>query len=74
MVHPIYLLPCAIGDMFAQAYTSRQLTQADRYGLMAAMLDENLTDEEIQALDRLLHSLHRGRLQVSSEISAVIKD
>jgi hypothetical protein len=65
------LLPGAISDLFAQASYSGKITLADRYGLMAAFLEDRLSDEERESIDRLLHALHRGRMRVVSEISAV---
>ena len=69
---PINLLPSAIAELFAQASTTGAITKADRYGLMAAILDETITQEEKQAIDRMLHALCRGRLQMVNEISAVM--
>jgi hypothetical protein len=69
---PINLLPSAIGELFAQVATTGRITKADRYGLMAAILDENLGEEERWAIDRMLHALCRGRLQMVNEISAVM--
>ncbi len=66
------LLPGAIGEMIAQVSQTRQLTKADRYGLMAAIITEAISDEERQAIDRLLRSVVRKRIQINNEISAVI--
>ncbi|MDY7014589.1 MAG: hypothetical protein SVX43_13505 [Cyanobacteriota bacterium] len=38
----------------------------DRYGLMAASMDDTLDEEERQAVNRILRSVVRGRLQVAS--------
>ena len=67
----INLLPHAIGDLFARVSCTGQITKADRYGLMAAILEENITYEERRAIDRLLHFAYRGRLEIVNEISAV---
>jgi molybdenum cofactor guanylyltransferase len=48
------LLPGALYDLFAQVSISGYLTQADRYGLMAALLEENLDTEERSVIDRML--------------------
>ena len=69
---PLNLLPSAISELFAQASTTGAITKADRYGLMAAILDETLGEEERRAIDRMLHALRRGRLQMVNEISAVM--
>jgi hypothetical protein len=71
MMSPVNLLPGAISEMFAQVSMTHRLTLADRYGLLAALLDEaTLTDEERRALDRLLHALRKGRIQVVNDLSA----
>lgn len=67
----IRLIPGAISDLFAQVSRSGRLTLADRYGLMAAILDDTLTEEERDCVNRLLHALRRGRMQVVNEISAL---
>lgn len=71
MEFSLNLLPCALSDVIVQAYTKGQLTQADRYGLMAAILEQNLSEEEQHAINRLLHLYHRGRLQLTDELSAI---
>ena len=65
------LLPSAISELFAQVTRSGQLTRADRYGLMAAVMSEGLNEEERTAIDRLLYAINRGRVQLSDELSAL---
>ena len=65
------LLPGAIADLFAQSSSSSKITLADRYGLLAALLEDSLTEEERASIDRILYALHRGRIKVVSEISAL---
>lgn len=65
------LLPGAISDLFAQVSCSGNITLADRYGLMAAILEDSLPEEERASIDRLLYSLYRGRMKVVNEISAL---
>jgi hypothetical protein len=48
------------------------MTKADRYGLMAALLEEELGSEEKRVIDRLLRAVHRGRLAIAEEVSAVV--
>lgn len=72
MVTQVKLLPCALSELYAQAFTSGSITQADRWGLMAAVLDESLTEEERSSVDRILHAVRRGRLQIVNEISALL--
>lgn len=65
----IQLLPTALSELFAEVSASRRLTLADRYGLMAAMLDENLGEEEKAAIDRMLRSVRLGRVRVVEDLS-----
>lgn len=67
----IRLLPGAISDLFAQASSTNQITLADRYGLLAALLEESITEEERASIDRLLYALYRGRLKVAAELSTL---
>ncbi len=68
----VKLLPTALSELFASASHSGRLTLADRYGLMAALLEESLSEEERRAIDRLLHSVRQRRLSVADEISTVL--
>lgn len=68
----VSLLPGALSDLFAQATLSGSLTKADCYGLMAALLEEELGKEERSAIDRLLGAIRRGRIRVINEISSVM--
>lgn len=68
----ICLLEGALPELFAQATQSGRLTKADRYGILAALLQaETLTDEEKFAIDRMLFAVSRGRVQLVDEVSAV---
>ena len=63
------LLPNAIADLFAQATCSGQLTLADRYGILAAVMAKELDREERTAIDRMLYAVRRGRMQLADELS-----
>ncbi|NER36476.1 MAG: hypothetical protein F6J93_21240 [Oscillatoria sp. SIO1A7] len=67
----IMLLPFGLPEMLAQVTETGRITIADRYGLMAAVLDESLGEEYRSCIDRMLHALHRGRLKMVDEISTV---
>lgn len=71
MLH-LQLLPTALSELFLSASISGYLTLADRYGLMAALLDDSLLEEERSIIDRLLYAVNRGRITVVDEISAVL--
>jgi hypothetical protein len=67
----ISLLPGAIAELFAQVSNSGVITVADRYGLMAALMEDKITEEERSCIDRLLHAAYRGRLKVVDDLSVV---
>jgi len=62
-------LPSAISELFLQSSLSGKITLADRYGLLAALLNESISEDEIHCIDRLLYSLRRGRVQIVDELS-----
>lgn len=66
------LLPGALSELFAQVSISGYITKADRYGLMAALLQEGIDSEEIRVIDRLLRAIRRGHISLVEEISAVV--
>jgi hypothetical protein len=66
------LLPTALSDLTAHVAESGNITLADRYGLMAAIFDESISDEERFAIDRLLRAVCRGRFRLVDELSAVM--
>ncbi|MEB3211757.1 MAG: hypothetical protein VKL39_10390 [Leptolyngbyaceae bacterium] len=66
------LLPSAIGEITAQVARSKEITLADRYGLMAAILSDSLKEEERDAIDRLLRAVCRGRFTIVNDISALL--
>jgi hypothetical protein len=71
MQPPVQLLQSALSDLFAQVNATGYITLADRYGLMAAIFDESLTEEERCSVDRLLRSVRRGRIKIVDDISTV---
>ncbi|HEY9665300.1 MAG TPA: hypothetical protein V6C91_00770 [Coleofasciculaceae cyanobacterium] len=71
MLPPVRLLPGAVAELFAQVSISGKITLADRYGLMAALLEDSISQEERDSIDRLLRALYRGRMKVVDEISAM---
>ncbi len=66
------ILPGAIAELFAQATYSGQLTQADRYGIAAALLSGDLSEEEQGSINRLLQAVKRQRITLSPELSVVL--
>jgi hypothetical protein len=70
MTPSLQLLPGALSEMIASVAETGILTRADRYGLMAAILDESLSDDELAATNRLLRAVLKGRVQVLDLLSA----
>lgn len=68
---PISLLPSAISELFAQVSSTGKITLADRYGIMAAILEGSADEEEMHCLNRLLYALQRGKIEVVDDLSAV---
>ncbi len=68
----VNLLPTALYELFATASVSGRLTVADRYGLMAALLEESLLEEEIRVINRLLYAVRKGRIALVDEISFLL--
>lgn len=58
----LQLLPGSISAILADAAETKTLTKSDRFGLLAAILDETLQDDERRAIDRILRSVYRGRV------------
>lgn len=64
----LLLLPGAVSEMLASVSQNKKLTLGDRYGLLAAALDETLPEEERLAINRILRSVLRGKVNVTQEI------
>jgi hypothetical protein len=65
----IELIPGAISEMFASSSQTKTLTLADRYGIMAALTNEFIGEEELQTLNRLIRYIVKGRIQVVDQLS-----
>ncbi|MBD2312613.1 hypothetical protein H6G20_13155 [Desertifilum sp. FACHB-1129] len=64
------LLPTALADLFAQVSAQGYITTADRYGLLAALLDDDsLSEEEKTAINRLLWAVAKKRIAIVEQIS-----
>jgi hypothetical protein len=70
MLPQIQLIPGAISEILASVSETGILTLADRYGLMAAALDESLDEEERGCVNRLLRSVLKGRVTLVTDLSA----
>jgi hypothetical protein len=69
---PIQLIPGAISELLAVVRDTHKITKADRYGVMAAILDESISEKDRFSLDLLLRSISRGRVQIVDELSTVL--
>jgi len=67
----LQLIPGAISEMLATVSDTKTLSLADRYGLMAAILDENLPEEDRYCINRLLRSTLRGKISLGQEFSTL---
>jgi len=67
----IQLIPGAISEILASVTDTGSLTLADRYGLMAAVLDDSLDEQDRHSLNRLLRSVIKGRVKIVNELSAI---
>ena len=63
----VYFLESTIAQLFSQAIQQGKLTVKDRCVLMTALLSNSLCQEEEILINRLLHAVRRGRLQVVDE-------
>ena len=61
------LLPGAINEMIASVAKSGYLTESDRYGLMAAVLDDTLCEEDRLTVNRLLRFVVKGRVLLETQ-------
>ncbi|MBD1934267.1 MULTISPECIES: hypothetical protein [Cyanophyceae] len=64
-------LEFAIAELFAQVSHSGSITLADRYGMMAALLQDSPNEEDIRSIDRLLYAVRKNRVKLVDEISAM---
>jgi len=67
----VELIPGAISEILASVTDTGSLTLADRYGLMAAVLDESLEEQDRHSLNRLLRSVLKGKVKIVNELSAL---
>lgn len=63
-------LPGAISDLFIEACTTHELTIADRYGLLAVLLN-SVSDDELRCIDRICYLIRRGRIRLTTKLSLI---
>lgn len=64
----VSLLPGAVADILASVSESGKLNLGDRYGLLAATLDDHLPEDERRAVNRIIHAVARGKVTVTTDI------
>lgn len=62
---PAVLLSTTLSEIFCEASLTGNLTKANRYRLMKALLGETLPAEEIATINRLLQAVKRGRIAIA---------
>jgi len=62
---PVKLLPGAVFEILVSTTETGVLTLADRYGLMAAAMEESLDEEETLALNRLIRGVVKGKVKIA---------
>lgn len=67
----VQLIPGAISEILASVTDTGSLTVADRYGLMAAVLDDSLPEQDRHSLNRLLRSVIKGKVKIVNELSVI---
>lgn len=66
MLPQMQLLPGAISAILASVSETGTLTLTDRYGLMAAILEDSLEEEDVRSCNRLLRSVIKGRVKIAN--------
>ena len=64
MFPKVTLLPCAISEIMASVSENRVLTKSDRYGLMTALVNNSLNEDEEYAINRLLRFVAKGKVSI----------
>ncbi|MFP4219614.1 MAG: hypothetical protein ACLFM4_01830 [Phormidium sp.] len=59
-----------VADLFFQAWCAGTLAPGDRSQVRDALLNDCISDEDRQAIDRLIHCVRRGWLVMDSQPSA----
>ena len=60
-----FIMQSELAEMFGRVWKNGGLYSGDRRRLMLAILEENsLSSEEYATIDRLIHAVRRGWLQV----------
>ncbi|KPQ39326.1 MAG: hypothetical protein ACLFM4_03790 [Phormidium sp.] len=69
MLPKVRLLPGAISEILVSVRETGVLTRSDCYGLMAASLDESVTEQDRRSINRLIRSVRRGKVQIIDDLT-----
>lgn len=69
MLPDLKLLPGAISEILVSARDTGVLTKADCYGLMAAALDDSLSEDDRRSINRLVRAVRKGKVRVVDELT-----
>lgn len=61
------LSPDLISELFAEVSNTGKMSECDCQTLQAAILSDTVTEEERQAIDRLLYAIRLGRVHIIEE-------
>ncbi|MER3432701.1 MAG: hypothetical protein C4288_04545 [Leptolyngbya sp. ERB_1_1] len=63
-MNTLFVPPDTLSALFADVSSTGKMTLHDCQYLKNALLDDQTSDEEKQAIDRLLYAIRLGRIQV----------
>jgi hypothetical protein len=63
MSHQLFQ-PLALSDLFAKVSSTGKMTLLDRFTIRDTLLTDQPSNEEKQAIDRLIHAIRVGRIQI----------
>jgi hypothetical protein len=72
MLPQVQLLPGAIAEILASVADTGYLTLDDRYGLMAAVLDEGLPEDDRRCANRLIRAVLQGRVKLLDQFPVAV--
>ncbi len=65
----VKILPGAVNEIIYNVVKTQKISKADRYGIMVALLDESISNEDQNAINRLVRLIVRGKVQIIDELS-----
>ncbi len=68
----VKILPGAVNEIIYNVARTQKITKTDRYGIMTALLDDSISEEDQNAINRLVRLIVRGKVQVVDELSMAL--